>query len=326
MKRIWITWESQRRNVELSNALNAKLYQLDKIDRINNLAKKYLLGLYHTAKILVRERPRITFCQNPSLVLSLFLVIIKLVFRTWVGVDAHNAGIFPAEGKLKVLNWIAVIIQRLADLVIVSNDGLKKIVEKNGGKAFVLPDKIPEIPKVTPKQLKGSHNILFISSFASDEPYKNVIGASIDVLPEIVIYVTGNYEEYIDTRLVAPSNLIFTGFLPESQYIEMLNSVDATIDLTTRENCLVCGAYESIAVEKPMILSDTKALRDYFNMGAIYTDNSKESIAQAIHSLVREKDRLTEQVKKLKRLREKEWKETKPTLECLIQKEVLKRK
>jgi len=95
----------------------------------------------------------------------------------------------------------------------------------------------------------------------------------------------------------------------------MLNSVDATIILTSRENCLVCGAYETVAVEKPMILSDTKALRDYFSMGAVYTENTIEGIKNAILEMIRKKEELSKEVKTLKKIRHSEWLEKKKNLE-----------
>ena len=68
-------------------------------------------------------------------------------------------------------------------------------------------------------------------------------------------------------------------FLPvtcqKDEYVSMLYSVDATIDLTNRENCLVCGAYESVAAGKPMILSKTQALMEYFNKGAVYVEHTQ---------------------------------------------------
>jgi hypothetical protein len=98
----------------------------------------------------------------------------------------------------------------------------------------------------------------------------------------------------------------------------MLNSVDVIIDLTTRENCLVCGAYESIAVEKPMILSKTKALTEYFNKGAVYVEHSIKSIESGIIEAIRRKEELTKQVKELKRIRNFEWLQKKEELEEIL--------
>ena len=67
--------------------------------------------------------------------------------------------------------------------------------------------------------------------------------------------------------------------------------MDATIDLTTRENCLVCGAYQSIAAGKPMVLSKTRALQTFFPAGAVYTDNSAADIRRCIEKVLADRER-----------------------------------
>ena len=36
------------------------------------------------------------------------------------------------------------------------------------------------------------------------------------------------------------------------------------LDLTLKPNCLVCGAYEALALQKPMVLTGNPATRDLF--------------------------------------------------------------
>ena len=316
---IWITWENQRRNRELSRAFGIKLYELAYIDNIKNPLKKYLTGIGKTIRILLREKPKLVICQNPSLILSFFLVSLKRLTKLQVVVDAHNAGLFPKECRFAVLNLISRFIQRKADMTIVTNENLKANVEMNGGHAFVLPDRIPNILVTKPKEkLKGRFNILFICRYASDEPYKEVFAAASKLDHSIYIYVTGDYSKGKISTADLPENVILTGFILESEYFEMLNSVDATIDLTTRENCLVCGAYETVAVEKPMILSKTKALMDYFSMGAIYTENTLEGIEKAILEVIERKAELTAQVKEWKAIRQVQWEQRKKDLERIF--------
>ena len=312
---IWITWENQRRNRELSKAFNVKLFELSEIDQIKSRFKKYVIGITKTLKIYFGEKPEVVFCQNPSLILSLLFVLLKKITGIKVIVDAHNAGLFPKEGKSGILNLLSKVIQRYADLTIVTNEGLKEYVEKNGGKGFILQDKFPDIPILKPRKLRGESNILFICSVAEDEPYEAIFDAAKHLDSNMHIYVTGNYRKKGIRPSKMPDNISFTGFVPEEEYIEMLNSVDATIILTSRENCLVCGAYETVAVEKPMILSDTKALRDYFSMGAVYTENTIEGIKNAILEMIRKKEELSKEVKTLKKIRHSEWLEKKKNLE-----------
>lgn len=317
--RIWITWENQRRNRELSHALNARLYELKEIDLIKNPVKKYALGLLKTIRILLNERPLLIFCQNPSLILSAFLVTIKKPARFRVVVDAHNAGLFPKEGESYLLGLLSRYIQRHADLTIVTNRGLQKHVEKNGGKAFILQDKIPTIPVSQPKKLSKSFNLLFICSYGEDEPYEAVFEAAWKLAPEVHIYVTGNYRKKDIDAASVPGNVTLLGYVSEDQYVDMLNSVDATIDLTTREDCLVCGAYETVAVEKPQILSDTKALRSYFHKGAIYTEHTAQDIAVSVQQLIDEKERLKREAVELKRHLKNEWEKRRQTLETHLE-------
>lgn len=319
-KSVWITWENQRRNREIANSLGVTIFELKEIDNIHNLLKKYINGIYKTFLILKTERPTIIFCQNPSLVLAFFLIFISFFSNKKIIVDAHNAGLFPCEGKAPLLNWLSRFVQKKSALTLVTNQSLAEIVFNNGGNPFVLQDKIPDISDRYRLDLRGDINILFICSFAADEPYEAVFQAANLIDHNICLYVTGNY---CKNNIVPPTNtdnLILTGFLPEDEYIAMLQSVDATIDLTSRDNCLVCGAYESVAAGKPMILSNTKALKEYFSMGAIYTGHSPQELANAINQVMIRKESLQQEVIKLKSLRNAEWIVTKNQLLARLEK------
>ena len=54
------------------------------------------------------------------------------------------------------------------------------------------------------------------------------------------------------------------------------------MDLTTLEDCLLCGAYEALAAGKPLVISNTRALADYFGAAAILTDNTPEAISERV--------------------------------------------
>ena len=315
---IWVTWENQRRNREVSAALNIPLYEFAEIDEIKRYPIKYILGIAKTLSLLAVTRPRVVCCQNPSIILSLFLIILKSLFGIRIVTDSHNAGLFPLDGRSKALNFISRFIQRYADLTIVSNIYLRSQVEMNGGRAFVLPDKIPELKSSRLIDLKGKYNILFICTYAEDEPYLIVFEAAKIISREIFIYATGDFRKKgLDTDDL-PENLILTGYISESDYDSMLYSVDAVIDLTTRENCLVCGAYESTAAGKPLVLSKTRALMEYFNEGAVYVNHTTDSIANGIIEAIRRKNELSKQIRHLKILRFNEWQAKKSQLDEIL--------
>jgi hypothetical protein len=75
------------------------------------------------------------------------------------------------------------------------------------------------------------------------------------------------------------------------------------------DNCLVCGAYEAVAVERPLVTSDTKALRAYFNRGTVYSDHTPESLAAAITAGLEARALLTVEMGLLKAELDRRWRQ-----------------
>jgi glycosyltransferase involved in cell wall biosynthesis len=325
MKKIWIAWEKHRRTTELATAFDvAKLFQLE-VEASRPI--RYLSLLYRTLRIILRERPDLIIVQNPSIVLSVFMVTLGKLLVPHVVIDAHNAGIIPFPSKYNSLLPLYGMIQKWADLTIVTNEGLAKVVHANGGRPFVLEDRIPQFNGVERIALKGKHNLVFVCTFEEDEPYEEVIRAARFIDPSIHLYVTGKYQKASPTIIAqAPDNVAFTGFLSDQEYANLLYSCDAIIDLTLLEDCLVCGAYEAVALGKPLVLTNTPALRSYFYHGAVYTENTAEKIAQAIRSVVENKKVLQEEIAILRSQLKSAWEEKRQDLLRILEQLVAKRK
>jgi glycosyltransferase involved in cell wall biosynthesis len=193
----------------------------------------------------------------------------------------------------------------------VTNDFLANLVRQLKGKPFVLPDMIPRLMQTGAAQLKGKHNILLISSFGQDEPIKEVIEAikHFEDKENVYLYITGNCKKLDElTYKAAPSNVVFTGFLEEQEFINILFSVDAVIVLTTADYTMLCGCYEAVSARKPLITSDKDVLREYFK-GAIFVDNSAIGISNAICEVITNLDSHRERISKLKERLVSEWEE-----------------
>lgn len=163
MKKIWIAWEKHRRTTELASALKGvKTFQFE-ISANRLIRYPYLL--YETVITIVREDPDLVIVQNPSLILSLFMVTLGKKMVPRVVVDAHNEGIKPFYSSFDWLLPIYHIIQKRADLTIVTNDELAREVLNNHGKPFVLEDRIPQFGEAKATSLRGQHNLVFICTF-----------------------------------------------------------------------------------------------------------------------------------------------------------------
>lgn len=312
---IWITWELQRRNTGISDSLGFHLYEIN-ISSYKLL--RYLKSIFYTFKAINISNPIFVVAQNPSIILSLFVILYSNIKNYYPIIDSHNSGIYPLEGKSKILMALSHWIQRHAILTIVTNRSLGDIVNRNGGKYFVLPDAIPKIPKnLKQKKLEGNINITCICTFKEDEPYNEILKAAYQLPDEIHIYFTGRFEGKVDPDH-HQDNIHFTGFIPDHDYLELLNSSDIIIDLTLRDNCLVCGAYEALALNKPIVLSNTIVLKNYFSKGCVYTNPNHTDINQAIMEAIRNIVNLKKDIKILKIEIETQWKEKISELKCIL--------
>lgn len=309
---IWITWEKQRRSVELSGALGIKLLELS---YYGNKFLKPLIPSLKTIYILYRFRPQIVFVQNPSNVLAALVCLLRRLFNFMVIVDRHSNFIFSESDARHYSKWSILFANfmsnysiRNANLTIVTNKYIKNIIENIGGRGFVLQDKLPELTFGREKKLKGKYNIVFVCTFSPDEPVTEVIKAGKYIDENIYIYITGNNQKYNDLPQTSiPKNVIFTGFLPEEDYQTLLCSSDILLALTIRDHTLLCAAYESVALCKPCILSRKKDLNEYFYKGSIVTDNYAYDIADAINNTLRTYDILLKEIKELRQEILRKW-------------------
>ncbi|MCI5162036.1 MAG: hypothetical protein D3917_08435, partial [Candidatus Electrothrix sp. AX5] len=116
----------------------------------------------------------------------------------------------------------------------------------------------------------------------------------------------------------SPMQIRLTGFLSEKDYYDLLNSVDLVMDLTSMENCLVCGAYEAVSQKKPLILSDTLILKEYFKKGVIFTQNYSKNIQQSIFMAIKNIEMLKQEVEVGHSILEEQWQKSGENLTHLL--------
>lgn len=299
---IWISWENHRRSRELAVVFNAKIIILtSKFPR----AIRYILLSTKTLLVLLKEHPKKVYAQNPSIILATILCVAKPLFGYRLIVDRHSNFKLPTLNSKNIVwrtfHFLSKYTTKAADVTIVTNQFLKDLVDNWHGRGVILQDKLPDLNLGEKVELKGKRNIVFISTFSFDEPLQQVFDA-VKMLPtDWFVYVTGNPSKYKNLNVLdIPDNVVLTGFLPEKDYQSLLYTVDALIVLTTLEHTLTCGAYEGLAFEKPMVLSDTAAIKEYFSKGVVYTKPIANDIADAVNHLINDIDKLSQDVKVLR--------------------------
>jgi glycosyltransferase involved in cell wall biosynthesis len=294
-EKLWITWEKQRRSTVLSKEFGAELHTITAKSRGYF---RYFIPILKTTLLLLRTKPKYVFCQNPSIVLAALICFLKPAFNYSVIVDRHT-NFKLAEKLSKNPKWIIFrclsnYSLKRSDYTIVTNRYLKILCKDISKRTFVLPDKIPDFSDIgiTANFHQSSSGIsgisgIFICTFADDEPFELVIDAA-RLVPNIKIKITGNYRKSLTSSQIEqlPKNVVLLGYVSDEEYFRQIQISDFTIVLTKNEFTLNCGAYESLAFGKPMLLSNTKTIKDYFSFGSIYTDHdSAISIANRLLEL-----------------------------------------
>lgn len=306
-EKIWISWETQRRTLTLSKYLDCKLFIFD----FEGLFR-YPLCLVKTLFTLLIHRPKLLLIQNPSIVLAAFSCFYCSLTATKLVVDRHSNFRLnkPQSGSLPIWLFMRFHYYSLkhANLTIVTNDFLADLVRKAGGRPVILPDKLPNFPAHNIPEHKEKKRLLLISSFGFDEPVREVIEAfRILNNPDCELFITGNFRRRpSEIPSFLPSGLHLTGFVPDEEYIKLLNSSDIVLVLTRADYCMLCGCYEAVAAEKPLITSDKQVLRDYFNE-AVFVENNPESICSGIKKVLKNPDCYRKKISVLKEEIEKKW-------------------
>ena len=309
-KCIFLSWEQHRRTREISEFFGISLFEIVS-DR--NAIIRYYQSIKESVQVIRAHRPKVLLVQNPSIILSVLAVWLKRLSGYRLVVDAHNEAINPfilrksLIDKLGILSIILKYIQRKADLTIITNKGTEAAIKQNGGVPFILPDKIPCMDISASTKTK-KNSITFICSYAVDEPVAEVIKAAGKMPDSVTIYITGNYKKWVLLDIIEPPpNVVFTGFLSDAEYESRLQLSDVIMDFTTEENCLVCGAYEAVAMQKPLITSNTKALKKYFYKGTYHINHTPDEIAVAALRALKFKDILEQGMRSLKTEIDIEW-------------------
>lgn len=306
---VWIAWEKQRRTTELARILDVPLVRM--LDG-GPYAFRVLVVAFKTLQELRRRRPSVVIVQNPSVVLAAMVCAVKMFMGFRVIVDRHSNFKFATRGswnpKYRIFHALSGYSLRRADLTIVTNEFLAEVVRREGGRAHVLPDAIPALRPRDKIRLGPGGHILYVSSFDHDEPLELVIEAARIMGPDATIHISGNHHR-ADPDLLesAPENVRFLGFVDEQVYVDMMDSVDVVLTLTTQPHTLQCGAYEAVALGKPLVFADHDDMRRHFRRGAVVAALDPGSLATALGAALDQRTRLEGEVRELREELEREW-------------------
>ena len=292
---VWITWESQPRNRSMAREVGVPLYEFS---FSGSRARRQLRAVGATLSLLLRQRPGVVFASNPSLMLTYLMLACRPLFGFRFASDAHYGGVVAVHGST-LLQWLLDFANARADLVIVTNEVHAERVRRVGGAPFVCPDPLPQLPESPskPNGMRGAEkSVLFICSFEVDEPYTQVFDAARVLAGHgFTVFASGPYSRAGLAPDAVP-HVTLLGYVDRPTYDAYLQHADIILDLTTWQDCLVCGAYEAMAAGKPCVLSRTAALTSLFTHGTVFSSHGPADIADAVLSAYERREALKTQI------------------------------
>ena len=248
---------------------------------------KYFCQAVKTLFLLFRDRPHCVICMSPPVValIPVWLYCTILPGRGYI-IDYHTAAF--SMRIYRRMYFMQKFFARRAIVNLLTNSHLAAIVTEWGGRVLLVGDVRVRFARIERcRHLRAGFNLVFVSRYSATEPLDVVYDAARRLETEgIHILVTGALEDAPPEAIAErPANVTLTGFLCNEEYAGLLRDADAVMCLCTNDNTMQRGAYEAMAVETPLVLSDWPLLRDTFSSGAVYVDNSAASICNGIRTL-----------------------------------------
>jgi glycosyltransferase involved in cell wall biosynthesis len=258
--------------------LRAKLYLLTG-------APPYLRQVANTVRAILGNKPKLVIAELPQGPLLLLLSILKFILKFKLVVDVHTAFLIYDDWKGVLLNKPFTPLLQSADLIIVHNSEIFKLLPKHLTKRAILVYDPPR--KLIKSQDEGDY-ILLPASWRSDEPLEYILEEFLAANIKAPLVVTGDYKrrEHLYHKYRNAPHIVFTGYLSNEEYLTILSRAKAVIVTTTREYTLLSAGWEAIYAEKIAIVSETKTLKNLFRDTAIYfKPYTKGSLARALKAL-----------------------------------------
>ncbi|MDX6217179.1 MAG: hypothetical protein QOG99_2763 [Frankiales bacterium] len=260
---LFVSWISHHaRSEQLADALGAECVFI----AVGTLRNRRTTVFRHfwqavlTLRLLLRRRPRVLIVMAPPAPLLLLALVWSRLTRSKLVADCHSGAVIgrPLSARLAART----------DLVIVTLPQLTTGFPR----AVPVHDPLVRVPSA-PRH----DEIVFPASWEVDEPVHALLDAA-RALPDQAFAITGRPTAGLDV----PPNVRLTGFLSRVEYLALLAGAPVVLALTTEEDTMQQAGYEAMAAGRPVVASDTRALRSYLGDAAVYSEATASGLTAAV--------------------------------------------
>jgi hypothetical protein len=230
-----------------------------------------------TAALLLRRRPKALIVVAPPFVAAVVTLPVARLIGARMAVDIHTGALLDRRWRWSVPILAFVTARSLTGIVTLPS--LRDLLAARGAKALVIPDPLPR-PGAEPRP--PGDEVVLVCGWGDDEPIRAAMDAARGEPWRLAVTGRPRAGRSAD----APPNVRLTGFLSDPEYAQLLAGAAAVVVLTTREDTLLSGAWEALSYRRPLVTSDTAALRTTFGPSVTYVTPDAGSIREGIRSVL----------------------------------------
>ena len=245
---------------------------------------RYLTNAVRTLSYLLRRRPRAVIVQSPPVPAAALVVAWARLARVPVVVDTHPAsfalpGDLAFHGLMRPL--LSAIVPRAAACIVTTPELAEYVSRWNGSPLIVHEAPMVWADSMHPSESSGERRLLFVCTFAPDEPLTEVLDAARE-LPTVTFRITGDLRRRpAEAKRTAPPNVEWVGYLGPDAYLSALVDADVVMTLTRRPESVQRSAHEAVDALRPLVLTDWPHVGELFPH-AVLVGNDASSIRRGI--------------------------------------------
>jgi len=285
------------RSLWLARALNARFCLIESAPPYIDLINKVMT-------LLKRLNPEEVIIQLPTGPLLFATLVAKAIRNSFkIVVDAHTGFLTARLGlsKHSVLNSPFKGLLKHVDLILLHNETNYYLIPRQlRSKAivlydpfYVIKDMLIDVKCIKPLDL--SEYAVFPASWHGDEPLDTLITTWTEFQIPVPLVITGKPRWHILNKsrkyISNAKNIRFTGCLGHMDYLCLVSQSTLVISASTSDFDAQCSAYEALAFNKPVIASNSWALRSILKDSAIYFDvKDRHTLVEAVQTMLNNYD------------------------------------
>jgi glycosyltransferase involved in cell wall biosynthesis len=305
MPALVVSWTpANARSAGLAEALHAQvLFAPGAILRPRTAPLRYLRAGISTWRRTVSLRPSALIVMLPPAPAAVVAWLLARRLAVPLVLDLHN-GVF--DDPKWAWSWpLLRPLARRCRATLVTTAELAGALRAQGLPAVVVPDPPEPRPAAARRDPDQPARVVVVSGWNNDEPVAAVLDAAARLDGAATVLATGQPPRRVRAR--AGATVQFPGWLPRAAYLRMLDQADVVVALTTQPRTMLRGGYEALDARRPLVTSDTPALRAFFGDAALYAPPSGPAIAAAIRSALERRTELAAAMTSLAEQRERAW-------------------